>query len=256
LRDDRVAGQVDDQLVEGFVRAKVGQLVDELAVLDRLDRALERAAKRSACVRPDPPDRGLDGIDLERRARVVGLPHQPRRERPPAVAARRARGHQPLAHEPRERVVHRTPRHAELVGERLEAELLAGAEVAREQPLAYPLICLLVEVDAHERRRPDWAPIGERGPRLHDGGEPITRHGVGTSKSAGGAGPPGSSTPASRACSGATTLKSNPPYPSAIARSKVAAATSSAGVRTPSEPESSPMRPMSFFISSSEKRRR
>jgi hypothetical protein len=152
LGHDGIAGEVDDHLVERFVRPQVRELVDQLAVSDTLDRGRERAAKCRDRVGSDPADGLLDGVELEGRPRVVSLGHQAGRKRPDAVPAAASGGHEPLADEPRERLVDRTPRDPELVGERLKPELLARTEVAGEQSLANPLVRLLVQIGPDEPR--------------------------------------------------------------------------------------------------------
>ena len=86
LGDDRVPRQVDDQLVEGLVRAQVGELVEQLAVADRRDRRARARSRSAASVvrRPTRPIACSTAIQLERRARVVRLAHQARGERPHA----------------------------------------------------------------------------------------------------------------------------------------------------------------------------
>ena len=102
--------------------------------------------------------RAARGEDLEREAGVERVAHELGRDRPHRVAAA-ADGHEPVADEARQGLVHRAARDAELVREALQAEALARAELPRDDPLAQPAVGLLVEVDAHEALRGRRLPV-------------------------------------------------------------------------------------------------
>ena len=92
-------------------------------------------------------DRALRCEKLEREADVVALGDCERGHGRDVVAATRPHAQQSLGDEARQCVVHRAARNAELVGERVQAQLRACRLLSREDARAELVVDPLVQVD-------------------------------------------------------------------------------------------------------------
>jgi len=118
---------------------------------DRLDGRLVTPPEGGDLLARGGVDRDVGGVELEGEAYLVALDQRVGVHGRDEVAAPRLHGQKPLGHEPRQRVVDRAPRDAQLGGELVEAELRARAGIARKDPLAERLVDLVVEVGAGEQ---------------------------------------------------------------------------------------------------------
>ena len=121
VREHRVAGEVDLELVEGGVR-RVPFLLG--------DRRLRLLHQRPEAVEPrriDGADGALRRVQLEREPDVVAVADRRRRHGRDVVAAPRLDREEPFGDEPGEGVVHRAARDAELGRELVQAQLRARA---------------------------------------------------------------------------------------------------------------------------------
>ena len=114
---------------------------------------VEELAEPRQLLGRQPPDRPLRGMQLERDAHVVPLLERVRGDRRHVVPAPGLHREEPFGDETRERVVHRAARHAQLGGELVQAQLLARAGGAGEDPLPQRLVDLFVEVRARQGGR-------------------------------------------------------------------------------------------------------
>ena len=112
--------------------------------------ASSSSAKCSRRVVLDAADGALGREELECEPDVVALGDRAHGDGRDVVPATWPHAQEPFGDETRQRVMHGTARHAELVGERVQAQLRARRLLAREDPRAELVVDALVEVDGGE----------------------------------------------------------------------------------------------------------
>ena len=146
-RQKRITCQIDLELVKRRVR-RVPLLVRD----GRVGGGEEiREARELRLV--EHSDRALRREELECQAHVVSLCNRACRHRSDVVPAPRPHREQALGDETRERVVHRAPGYAELVCERVQAQLRSRGLLSREDARSKLVVDPLVEVRPGECQR-------------------------------------------------------------------------------------------------------